>query len=247
MEKGKKRERRQIKGWTDLSDLQDRHFGEKCFVVGAGPSIGFLNLEPIQSSVVIAVNSAAMLMDWSEGDPDRRYWVSNDRLCIQWDYFWKYVQRAKCQKIVRTSWKKFDDQIRDYNFRYFEPRQQESPAFLDNDPGLCSVSSIPTAVDLAILMGCKKIYLVGVDHKMLHGNSHFWQFWERRKWPKRKDKASNFRPEQKHQVKVFEQNVDVFLTLQQHATNAGAVIKNCSSVSTLDMFEKVSLAHALGE
>lgn len=247
MLKGKIRQHTPVRGWTDLSDLRSKHNGEKCFVVGAGPSIGFLNLEPIQRHVVISVNSSALLMNWSSGDPSKRYWISNDRLCLRWDYFWTHVLRAKCNKIVRTSWKKYDDQIKDHGFRYFAPRKHESSVFYPDDGGLCSVSSIPTAIDLALLMGCAKIYLLGVDQRMLHGNSHFWQFWDRKKWPKRNDKGKNFRPEQKHQKKVFDQNVEVFDALKKYANSKGSIIKNCSSVSSLKVFEQISLADALGE
>lgn len=240
------RSRREIKPWTDLSDFRNRHVGMKCFVVGAGPTLGFLNLEPIHNHVVISVNSSVIMMDWDIGLPDRRYWISNDRLCLQWDYFWKYVLRGNCTKIVRTSWKKYDDKIKGHGFRYFEPRRDEL-VLSDDDPGLCSVSSVPTAIDFAILTGCKKIYLLGVDQRMLHGNSHFWQFWDRKKWPIRKDKNKNFRPEQKHQVKVFEQNVKVFEVLNDYAKTKGSIIKNCSTISTLETFEKVSLSQAIGE
>lgn len=247
MQNGKVRERTPKIGWTDLSDLYDRHAGKKCFVVGAGPSIGFLNLDPIQSNVVISVNSSALLMKWDTGEPDNRYWISNDSLCLKWDYFWTSVLRAKCNKIVRTSWKKYNDQIKDHGFRYFTPRQCESPPLSDDDGGLCSVSSVPTAIDLAIRLGCDRIYLLGVDQKMLHGNSHFWQFWDRKKWPKRLDKSRNFRPEQKHQSKVFEQNVAVFTALKLYAESKSAVIKNCSPTTSLNVFSQISFADAIGE
>lgn len=247
MDYNKKRTRRDMQPWTDLSDLKDIHKNEKCFILGAGPSIGFLNLTDLNKHVVISVNSSIMLLDWREGPKHNRYWISNDRLCVHWDYFWKYVIRSKCNKIVRTSWKKYDAEIREHDFRYFTPRKSEAIPLSDNDGGLCFVSSVPTAVDLSILMGCDRIYLVGVDHRMLHGNSHFWQFWNRKKWPRRKNKASNFRPEQKHQLEVFDKNLKVFQSLQEYAARKECVIKNCSNISMIELFEKITFAQALGE
>lgn len=248
MDVNSSRTRREIQGWTDLSDLKDRHKGGKCYVFGAGPSIGFLKLDEVKDSdIIISVNSSALLVDWMKGSSDNRYWISNDRLCLHWDYFWKCVLRAHCTKIVRTSWKKYDDQIRGHDFRYFAPRESQVTPLSDDDGGLCSVSSVPTAIDLAILMGCKRIYLVGVDQRMLHGNSHFWQFWDRKKWPRRKEKERNFRPEQKHQIKIFEENVEVFEALREYADRNGATIKTCGTVSSLEVYEKITFAQALGE
>ena len=252
MKKGETRTRRDIKALSDLSDLYNIHCGRKCFVVGAGPSLCFLDLSALDEHIVISVNSSILKLNWNEGISGfapsiNRYWISNDRLCVKWDYFWKSVLRSKSLKIVRTSWLKYDDKIRDHNFRYFAPRESEKMPLSDEDPGLCYVSSVPTAIDLAIRMGCSHIYLMGVDQAMLHGNSHFWQFWDKKKWPQRSDKSKNFRPEQKHQKVVFEENESVFQSLKEYAGRHGAVIKNCSNVSRIKTFEIISTDQALGE
>ena len=181
MNKDQKRQPRQLVEYSDVSDLKDIHTGEKCFVCGAGPSLGFMDLEGIHEHVVITVNSAILLMDWKTGEKDKRYWISNDSLVMQWDYFWKDVLRAKCHKLIRTSWKRYDEKIREHGFRYFAARLKERQPLTNNGNALCSFSSIPTAIDLALLMGCNQTYLLGVDHKMVHGKSHFWQFWPTKK------------------------------------------------------------------
>jgi len=239
--KDSKRTRQALKPHLDLSDLHNLHQGRKCFVVGAAPSVGFLDLTPIHDHVVISVNSSVLLMPWDEdGDTSSRFWISNDTLCVQWTYFWSHTIRSFCTKMVRTSWKKHDESLRGYNFRYFSPRKipdgDDLNLVLD---GLCSVSSVPTAIDLALLMGCKYIYLLGVDHKMTHGNSHFWQFYDKKKWPQRKDKHKNFRPEQKHQKEMFKQNILVFKSLKKYAEQLNAKIYNCSKISTVKVFEKI--------
>ncbi len=252
MKRKVERYRNPPKGWTDLSDFKDINSGSKCFVVGAGPSLAFLDISPIHDHVVIAVNSSALLMPWNqEGDLSKRFWISNDVLCMRWDYFDTHVKTACCTKLIRTSWYKNHDQLKGHNFRYFSPRHTGVPAKtrpvkqLDpDDPGLCSVSSVPAAVDFAVLMGCKQVYLLGADHKMVHGNSHFWQFWDKSKWPQRKDKEKFFKPEKKHQVRVFDQNVRVFKALKKFASSKGTSIYNCSSRSALDLFKKIPFEEA---
>ncbi len=231
------------KPWTDLSDLRDKYKGEKCFICGAGPSIGFLNLSPIFDELIIAVNSSILLLPWDKGTDERRFWISNDVLCMKWDYFWKQVLRAKCQKIVRTSWKEYYSKVKDHNFRFFAARKIS--AELTPSGSLCGVSSVPTALDLALWMGCKNICLLGVDQRIIHGNSHFWQFWEKKNWPQRREKGRNFRPEQKHQIEIFKQNEKVFQSLKEYADSLGSKIYNLSSCSEISMFEKISLDQAI--
>ncbi len=209
----RKRQGRKLRSFTDLSDFDNAYSGQKCFIVGAGPSLISLDLLGIHEHVVISVNSSVLLMPWMLGNADKRFWVSNDVLCLRWSYFWTHVANAKCSKVVRTSWRKYEDKLLGYNFRYFAIRKSEKHP-LQPDKGLCFTSSVPTAIDFALRMGCKQIYLLGVDQKMVHGNSHFWQFWSKDKWPSRSDKSKLFRPEQKHQIKVFEHNEQVFSALQ---------------------------------
>jgi hypothetical protein len=246
MKRESKRTPRAIKSYTDLSDFADTNQGAKCFVCGAGPSLAFVDLSGIHDHVVISVNSSILRMPWDkEGDISRRFWITNDTLCMRWDYFWKTVIRSHCNKIVRTSWRRHDDKLKHHGFRYFAPRETEKSPLSDADGGLCFVSSVPTAIDLALLMGCKQIYLLGVDHRMVHGNSHFWQFWPKNKWPQRSDKTRNFRPEQSHQIAKFEENLQVFESLKELAARKGSEIHNCSSRTTIDVFEFMTLEKAL--
>lgn len=248
MIRGAKRQRRPLQAWDDLSDFKDINLNASCFIVGAGPSVGFVNLSAIHNHVVISVNASALLMPWfEEGDEDRRFWLSNDALCMRWSYFQSHVMKFKCTKLVGAEWRQHDVKLRGHGFRFFSPRNSQSHPLSDSDPGLCSVSSVPSAIDFALLMGCKRIYLLGVDQKMTQGHSHFWQFWDKSKWPQRSDQQKNFQPEQKHQVVVFKKNQSTFKSLKEYSITKEAVVKNCSSRSSLEVFEKISLDDALKE
>lgn len=241
MEKNLTRNRPKIRFWTDLSDLYKIHNKKKCFIVGAGPSLNNLCLDKIHNDVVISVNSSSMLMPWGHGSSEKRYWVSNDSLCLYWSYFVPYVCESNCNKIVRTSWKKYDNIISKYGFRYFAPRVKKN--IVDpKDNGLFSVSSVPTSIDLAIFMGCNEIYLLGVDHCTIDGKSHFWQFWDNKKHPTLKTKQ--YTPSIKQQKHMFNMNINTFKILNEYAKSQSISIKNCSRVSVLDMFEKEDLDHA---
>ncbi len=245
MDRDAKREPQEHKPYTDLTDLIDIHKGEKCFILGAGPSIAFIDLSEIFDHVVISTNSSILLTPWDRGTSDRRYWISNDSLCLQWTYFWKNVIRSHCNKFVRTSWRKYDNKIMNHGFRYFSPRKEDKIPLQKLGKRLCSTSSVPTAIELAIITGCSQIYLLGVDHKMIHGNSHFWQFMPKDTWPQRIDKNKNFRPEQKHQIVVFKQNLEAYAALKELADRKGREIYNCSNRSIVEAFPMSSLDGAL--
>lgn len=104
---------------------------------------------------------------------------------------------------------------------------------------------MPTSLDFALKSGCSEIYLIGVDQRMFHGNSHFWQMWPEHKWPRRSDKKKYFRPEQSHQLKVFDDNRKVFESLHKQSIELGVKVYNCSGISTLKMFPNISLLQAL--
>lgn len=184
-------------------------------------------------------------MPWQlPADKDKRFWISNDVLCMKWSYFVPFVAKAYCTKIVRTSWEKQYGQIKEYGFRFFSPRKSNA-IINDNDGGLCFNSSVPSAIDLAILMNCNPICLLGVDQQMIKGNSHFWQFWPKNKQPIRADRGTLFKPDLKQQIDVFDQNKKVFCALKKHAEIKHISIYNCSSRTKLDVFEKLTLDNAV--
>jgi len=193
----------------------------------------------------MAINSAMMFMPWSKGDPEGRFWISNDTLCLKWSYFWTDVLRSNCTKIVRTSWRGRDNELHKHGFRYFAPRESQKAPLNNLGKSLCYESSIPTAIDLAMLMGCAEIYVLGMDHKMLHGKSHFWQFWPKEKWPQRSDKGKNFNPEQPHQMRKFQENKKVYIDLNEMAERVGSKVYNCSKMSVVTAFPKITLDEAL--
>lgn len=113
------------------------------------------------------------------------------------------------------------------------------------DEGLMAGSSILSAIDLALLMGCKKVFLLGVDHRMINGNSHFWQLWPKRERPLRQGKPGNYMPCQRQQTRVFQSNKRNFEILKRYSGTLDAKIYNCSTVSEIQTFERMSLDDAL--
>lgn len=245
VDRKQKRAQKPIHKLSDTEQFRGIHEGNKCFVCGAGVTIGTLDLSGIHEYPVICVNSSVILMPWREpGDIKKRFWVSTDALCMQWDYFWNNVIRGEMTRVVRNSWARSAHEFKGIPVTYYRPRQVSTDINLKGE-GLIAGSSILSAIDLALLTGCKKIFLLGVDHRMINGNSHFWQLWPKKDRPLREGKGGNYLPCQRQQGRVFKSNHRSFDILDRHSKALGAKIYNCSTASEVKQFEMISLEDAL--
>lgn len=212
-----------------------KHSGERAFVVGAGTSLYDLDLSKIHNHVVISINSSILLMPWDDGDFSHRYWISNDSLCMKWSW-WNKVLRSKCCKIVRNSWSKYFEELSKYNFLQFTPRSTPENIVEKDDKGLCYCSSVPSGIDLAIKMGCKEIFLLGVDQYMIGNKSHFWQYYPYNKQPRKKDGILASFSQQKW---TFSYNDKAYSGLKLLCDEMNIKIVNCNLKSRVNIFDKI--------
>lgn len=230
-----------LKSYTELID---KHKGENAFICGAGLSffdcMSHKDFNKIHDHVVVSVNSSFIAMPWKSGSPDKRYWISNDALVRRWSY-WEDLKASNCTKIVRDSWSAYFDEIPD--FYQFSPRPTPENEVNENDRGLCYCSSVPSALDLCLQMGCNKIFLLGVDHYFdPAGRSHFWQFLPYDQQPKRNDGrlASHF-----EQILAFSYNDKAYPALKKLAESWDRQVINCSPLSLVSCFFKMKFEKAL--
>ena len=209
-------------------------------ILGAGPSLLHYNFSNCFNCHVFAVNSSIIKVDWSAAsDPDiLRVWISNDSLCKRWSYFSK-VKNDICFKVVRDSWLKYKDELQDFIF--FNPRKTKEDVIEENDDGLLYNSSVPSAIDLAIKLGFKNIFLFGIDHTAQGEKTHFWQYLPIKEQPKecvfdkgRKIYLSPVRIMQPvaMQKNVWNMNISVFNALKDHASKSGVSIINVNDSNT---------------
>lgn len=220
--------------------LRDKHKGQNCFIVGAGPSLYETMRHPkykkIFKHVSIFVNSSILAIKNNYAKERRTYWISNDALVMRWTY-WHDLKIANCTKIVRNSWLKYKKAIK--GFLIFHPRPTAEGVVNSKDKGLAYCSSVPSALDLAIQMGCKRVFLLGVDHYMDGAKSHFWQYWTNSKWPKGPLAA------QGQQMSSFQFNLRSFKALKGYAEKKRVKIYNCSRLSRVKYFKKITFEDAL--
>jgi len=217
--------------------LKDKHKNKPMFIFGAGTSLYKMSQDPIMEEFYkypcITVNSSIILFDWTRKYWDDKYWESNDSATRLFNY-WDNVKKSKCLKIIRNSWEKYFDQLDD-NFLVFSPREDQKN-IKKEDEGLCSTTSIPTAIDLSIFMGCNKIFLMGVDQYFKGRYSHFWQFFPK---DKQVTTTQHFAP-LPLQNKMFKENNEAYIYIAEYAKRENVKIYNCNKLSQINSFEKIN-------
>jgi len=214
------------------------------FVFGAGPSLHNLYtcdkkiINEIKKHVIIFVNSAIIAGKdiFTLNNDTKKYWISNDALCRNWSWYNECVKESNYTKIVRNSWWKYRDELKD--FLFFSPRPTAEGVINPDDYGLSYPSSIPSAIDLCIQMNIKKIFILGLD-QCLDKKTNYHHFWQLLK-----NQPRQLRPAQARweiQKKVFPINNIAYNALQGFAEHKRCKIYNCNPNSEVDAFEKIKL------
>ena len=151
----------------NLKKLKNKYWGKRCFIIGNGPSLSAQDLECLEKEYTFAFNRIYYIFEQTKWRPT--FYCTQD------------------EKIVRNSIQDIKKQIdTEYIFApinlkwyyglnletqyYFNQKQAESeekcPDFSENISHEIGVGNtvVYTAIQLAVYMGFKKIYLLGVDH-----------------------------------------------------------------------------------
>ncbi len=227
------------------------------FVIGAGTSLHFQDLEPLKNHITIAVNSGYVAAPWAN------YFVSDDWSIKRWSFLFKDLRESKTTIALLyedklsscASW--FGD--RAVLFRHRKGINIPDK-YIHNKPSFHigeTRSSLGSGIMIAHIMGCSKIVLMGVDGHRQNGCRYFWQLphmsslyrTEPYKKPYRSDK-SNW--DCFHKVKIQGQITDSDLIEINRswmafgrAVNKKCKVYNASENSTLTVFPKVNLERFL--
>ncbi|NWQ39166.1 DUF115 domain-containing protein [Bacillus sp. EB106-08-02-XG196] len=154
--------------------MKNKHKGNRCFIVGNGPSLTVEDLNLLKNEITFAFNRIYYIFDDTDWRPT--YYCSEDDKTI-----FKSKEEINKLKIenkffpVNFPW---DYKIHFNNANYYifkfgdrnvEPRFSE-----DIVKGIYWGNTVAyTAIQMAVYMGIKEIYLLGVDHnfsKMINDN-----------------------------------------------------------------------------
>ena len=142
-----------------LEALRGRYAGERCFIIGNGPSLALTDLAPLRDEFTFALNRGYLLYE-RLGRPST-FLVAVNRHVI--DQFGKEIVTAAGDTFV--SWHSRDLLERTADVTYI--RSTEGPRFssdVANDGVWEGATVTYVALQLAFHMGFRQVVLIGVDH-----------------------------------------------------------------------------------
>jgi hypothetical protein len=141
-----------------LRQLKDKHQGDRCFIIGNGPSLNRTNLSALAGEYTFGLNRIYLLFD-------RMGFIPSYYVCVN-----PYVIEQSSEEILKIPRLKFisrdgtrylphEDNIIFVRYLYF-------PQFSYNPPRGIWVGATVTycAMQIAYYMGFTEVILVGVDH-----------------------------------------------------------------------------------
>jgi hypothetical protein len=161
------------------NDLKDIHKDKLCFIFGAGPSLHFIDTEPLRDYVSITVNSGVLKAKWCD------YFLSDDVGVCTWSYYTDVLPKLGCIKLLYKD--KLSNKCQHLsNVMLFSHTWWYSPSTKSyNPPGICltkqepiigAINSVGSAVHFAYIMGCNPVVLMGCDCSYKDGHRYFWQY-----------------------------------------------------------------------
>lgn len=147
-----------------LDEFQDCHKGERCFVVGNGPSLNELDMTRLRDEITLGSNRCFLGFDRFGGR--FTYWGVYDHYQVQ-EYGREYEAGLPA------------DIVKFFSFEYLPLLRlenacpvnlawvREAPHQFSNDPARLYTGFTVTymLLQIAVIMGCDPIILIGVDHK----------------------------------------------------------------------------------
>lgn len=151
---------------------RELHKGERCFILGTGPSLNELkshHIDILRNEVIFAVNSYYKVVNTSELIPDY-YVLMDDLYRTTWSNTFKEIEkkyRTKVPKFITDirSVPFINQQNRESNNIFLYPKKYPVD-YIDSDLSknmFIGLNVVNTAILSAIYFGFKEIYIIGAD------------------------------------------------------------------------------------
>lgn len=223
-----------------ILNLKDSHKGERCFIVGNGPSLTMEDLELIKDEDCFASNLIFKIFDKTEWRP--KYYFIQDRYadtgdildtidleCLfVGDYYWRKRGMKNKNAICVHSARSFNKHRVDFSN--------------DMEKALVSHYTITyTMIQAAIYMGYKNIYLLGMDH------SYALTYDSKGNVTKDESIVSHIFEDKnpKDVIANIEGMNKAYISARDYADSHGVLIMNATRGGKLEWFRRVTLEEVL--
>ena len=197
---------------SKITDFKDLHSSKRCFILASGPSLSELDLSPLNRRLTIGLNRSFLAFENSY-----YHCVFDHRL------FELYEKELKSSRFLFT--------IEDRPFGIPLHLLGTNGFSWDLNEGIYSGYTISYfALQLAIYMGFKEIYFLGLDLQNQGENTHFFGF----------DYNSK-----NHDTSQYPKMLNSFEKISETLKTRGIKVYNCSKNSKLKCFEYMSYEDAI--
>lgn len=196
----------------NIKDFKNIHNKKRLFILASGPSLNQQDLEPLKRRIVMGLNRSCLIY------PDTHYHCTMDHRLFE-----LYGKQLKNTRYLFT----------------LEDRPWGIPIKLlgsegfswDLEEGIYSGYTISyVALQIAVYMGFKEIFYLGLDLKHEGPKTHFF--------------GQDFRS-LKHEQTEFPKMMKMFCYGAEKLRNSGVKVYNCSPVSDLACFPKMPYDEAV--
>lgn len=220
-----------------LRAMKNMHDGDRCFIIGNGPSLKKEDLESLTNEVTFSANSIYKIFDETEWRPT--YYICQDVELLQriFDIVWRIpskklffpflvdVRFPKRKKICRY-------------YELFNPRGCNVPFFSEDISDKISnyFTVSYSMIQIAAYMGFKEIYLLGMDHKysvartsdgkVIHNNV--------------KDHFGDRVLGSEENIPTIDNITNAFVAAKDYADSNGIKIFNATRGGYLEVFDRVN-------
>ena len=226
-----------------LKSFKGIHKGERCFIIGNGPSLTSDDLERLKGEVCFGSNRIFYIFSNTSWRPTYYLSIDNDVLGREI----KEIKKLNLPvKLLNSKTKKYgrsqEDNIHYINIfgKFHISRNNIKQETFSEDVSkyfseTCSVTC--TCIELAAYMGFKEIYLLGMDHKYKHMVINGKKVEDK--------KIKTYFKEMKHgddiAIAYIDNLEESYALCKRYADAHGIKICNATRGGYLEIFERVSL------
>ena len=228
-----------------LHSLWDSHEGQRCFIVGNGPSINQTDLRPLAGEYTFLMNRGTLLLKRVPGWKPS-YWVSVNPYVIR-DYgqeSYRTLPRDTIAFLPKNQWLAHRNWENTIWIDTSEPRVRFATDCLRLIREGHTVTNV--ALQLAFHMGFEEVYLIGIDHvfkTIAHPNAMVDQ---------RGSDVNHFDPNYfadgtEWQMADLEKSEESYRLARDTFEAYGRVVRNATVGGRLEVFERVDYTKLFGD
>ncbi|MBQ9531646.1 MAG: DUF115 domain-containing protein [Eubacterium sp.] len=229
-----------------LKLIKNKHKGERCFIVGNGPSLTADDLEMLKNETTFASNRIYSIFDNTSWRPT--YYAIFDGSVAEAEGVVDGINSIDCEmRFVRRqgyfkSYKGIKAPVC-YVKSYYSRKYLDNPKFsVDASKGVYTIGSVTYAmIQLAFHMGFKEIYLIGMD------NRYAFSLLRDGTVVENKNVTSHFAADQKRKatpVATWECDI-AYEYANKFSKENGFKIYNATRGGYLEYFERINLDDVL--